>query len=388
MRILSIISSLDPEDGGPIEAVNTIGEELLRLGHVHEILSLDDPSASFLMPHAEGVHAIGPCNLGVYRYTRRLSQWLRANAGGYDVILLNGIWQFHSFGAWRVLSEMKIPYYVFTHGMLDPWFKKNYPLKHLKKSLYWPWADYKVIRDAKAVLFTCEEERILARQSFRQYKCNEVVVAFGTRAAPADAIRLSEYFMNRRPELRGKRLLLFLSRIHKKKGCDLLIDAFSRVAKNDPSIHLVMAGPDSDGWSFELQQQANILNISNRITWTGMLSGDDKWGAYYSSDVFCLPSHQENFGIVVAESLACGKPVLISNKVNIWREIERDGAGLISDDSVDEFEKLIKKWLSLTTPEKLAMERSALNCFSSRFKIDRVVENLLNIVRPNAVSSQ
>ncbi|MEB0151131.1 glycosyltransferase, partial [Pseudomonas sp. CCC2.2] len=83
-------------------------------------------------------------------------------------------------GTWRALAKKKIPYFIFTHGMLDPWFKKNYPLKHLKKWLYWTWGEYRVLRDAKAVLFTCEEEKILARQSFWLYKANEVVTAFGT----------------------------------------------------------------------------------------------------------------------------------------------------------------------------------------------------------------
>ena len=76
----------------------------------------------------------------------------------FDAVIINGLWQYHSFGAWRALRGTATPYYVFPHGMLDPWFKRSFPLKHLKKWLYWPWAEYRVLRDARAVIFTCEAE--------------------------------------------------------------------------------------------------------------------------------------------------------------------------------------------------------------------------------------
>ena len=89
----------------------------------------------------------------------RLLSWLRENATRYDAVIVNGIWQYHSYATWLALHRSETPYFVFTHGMLDPWFKRRHPLKHLKKWLYWPWADYRVLRDAQAVIFTCEEER-------------------------------------------------------------------------------------------------------------------------------------------------------------------------------------------------------------------------------------
>src|SRR6202030_4246906 len=102
------------------------------------------------------------------------------------------------------LKRRGVPYYVFTHGMLDPWFKKAYPLKHLKKLLYWPWAEYRVLRDAKAVLFTSEEERILARRSFALYRVRERVVAYGTAAPPGNSEQLRTQFLAQHPELRDR----------------------------------------------------------------------------------------------------------------------------------------------------------------------------------------
>src|SRR5258708_12756609 len=95
-----------------------------------------------------------------------------------------GLWQPHILAVWQRFQKTAIPYFVFPHGMLDPWFKRTYPLKHLKKWLYWPWAEYRVLRDARAVCFTCEEERRLARQSFRLYQCSEQLLNYRPSPPP------------------------------------------------------------------------------------------------------------------------------------------------------------------------------------------------------------
>src|SRR6202035_5181428 len=138
---------------------------------------------------------------------------------------------------------------VFPHGMLDPWFKEAFPLKHLKKWLYWPWADYRVLRDAAAVIFTSEEERLLARESFWLYHAHEEVSPLGVESPTPDSPQSRESFFVRFSQLRNKRILLFLGRLHPKKGCDILIDAFGQIA--DDSLALVLAGPDQVGWQSE-----------------------------------------------------------------------------------------------------------------------------------------
>lgn len=379
MKLLRIIPSIDPRGGGPMEAARHIDAMLAQLGHQVEVVCLDVPDQPYLASYPASVHALGPARFS-YQYSSKLVTWLRANYHRFDAAIVNGLWQYHSFAAWRVLATVDMPYFVFTHGMLDPWFKRTYPLKHLKKWLYWPWAEYRVLRDAKAVIFTSEEERLLARQSFWLYRCVEAVTAYGTSAPPSDTERLKEQFLGQHPETRGKRLFLFLSRIHKKKGCDLLIAAFAKIAHVDPDLHLIMAGPDQTGWAVHLKAQAAQLGITDRITWTGMLRDDFKWGAYHAAEVFCLPSHQENFGIVVAEALACGKPVLISNKVNIWREIEAEGAGIVHDDTLEGTARGLQKWLDLEPRERLTMQQAAPRCFDRHYRIEGVVETLVAIL--------
>ncbi len=379
MKILHVISSADRQGGGPIEGIIQLNRALDGLGHHTEIVTTDEQSAPWIDGFPVHMYALGEARMG-YRYSPRLVPWLIQNAPNYDCLIVNGLWQYHGFAARQAALQIGKPYFVYTHGMLDPWFKRAFPLKHLKKSLYWPWGEYRVLRDATAVCFTCEEEKMLARQSFAQYKANEAVVSYGTSAPMGNPDAEREAFLSRWPHLRGRRLLLFLSRIHVKKGCDLLLKAFANVAAMDPALHLVMAGPDQTGWQAALQQQAQALGIADRVTWTGMLAGDLKWGAFHAAEAFVLPSHQENFGIAVAEALACGLPVLISNKVNIWREIEADCAGLVAPDTADGTTHLLRTWLALPEAEQQAMRRQAQATFLRRFEITNAALSLLHVL--------
>ena len=237
-----------------------------------------------------------------------------------------------------------------------------------------------MLRDAKAVLFTCEDERMLARQSFWLYKVREAVVSYGTKAPPENAADLRSKFLAAHPMLLGKRVLLFLGRIQFKKGCDILIEAFAKVATQDPNLHLLMAGPDQNGWVADLQARAQSRGIADRITWPGMLQGDMKWGAFYTAEAFVLSSHQENFGIAVAEAMACGVPVLISDKVNIWREIVEDGAGLVNTDTVEGTVETLQQWLKMSLAEKQTTGLRAKSSFNKRFTVDAMASSKLKIV--------
>lgn len=379
LNILHVLSSANPSGGGPLEGVRQRGIRLEELGHHVELVTLDDPGESFLKGFPLAVHALGP-GMGGYRYSRALVPWLRMNARRFDAVIINGLWQYNSFGTWRALRGMDVPYFVFTHGMLDPWFKQTYPRKHLKKWLYWPWADYRVLRDARSVLFTSEEERTQARRSFWLYRARERVVAYGTGSPPTDSGELRDRFLDAHPRLRGRRVVLFLSRIHEKKGCDLLIRAFATQLAGDATLHLVMAGPDRTGWAEDLKALAVQLGVDEHITWPGMLQNDMKWGAFYCAEVFALPSHQENFGIAVAEALACGVPVLISDKVNIWREVQAAEAGFVAPDTLEGTQRSLMRWLSLDEDKRRCMRAAARALFHERFTVDAMARDLLAVV--------
>jgi glycosyltransferase involved in cell wall biosynthesis len=350
------------------------------MGHSVEVVTLDDPAEAFLREFPLTVHALGPSR-GEYGYNAKLVPWLITHAPSYDAVIVNGLWQYNGFGAWRALRKIGTPYYVFTHGMLDPWFKRNYPIKHIKKWLYWPWATYRLLRDARVVLFTSEEERLQARLSFWLYRAREQVVAYGTSPPPGNAEELRRKFLSVHSELRDRRVLLFLSRIHEKKGCDLLVRAFANAALTNPALHLVIAGPDQTGWVANLKKLAQDLGVAERITWPGMLRDDMKWGAFYAAEAFVLPSHQENFGIAVAEALGCGVPVLISDKVNIWSEVRSHNAGLVAPDTLEGVQQLLDNWLALNAAQRRAMGECALELFHGQFTVNAMAESLLAVIQ-------
>ena len=391
LRILHVISSVNPKGGGPIEGLVQLARVNGSHGHRIEVASLDDPNADWVKACPLPCHALGPGHVGNYRYSARMVPWLRENRQRFDAVIVNGIWQYHAFAVWRALSGTSTPYFAYTHGMLDPWFKRRYPLKHLKKWLFWPWAEYRVLRDAAGVMFTSEDERRLARESFWLYRCNEVVVNYGTSVPPADVDGQRAAFLARFPELAHTRNLLFLGRLHEKKGVDLLLKAVAAVRQREPErmagVRLVMAGPANDDYGQHMQALAAQLGLNDITVWTGMVSGPEKWGAFRCAEAFALPSHQENFGISVAESLACGVPVLISNQVNIWREIEADRAGLVGDDTQAGTEALLLQWLATPAPEWQAMRTQAQACFNARFRIDRAAASLIHAMRQRLVQA-
>ena len=363
MKVLQLIHSSAAERGGLAEAALLLRGQLQSHGHSLVQVTLDDPRHR--APDSDDV-ALGP-GVGNYGLSLRFRAWLARHASSFDIVVIQGLWQFHLAGAVGELRRHNIPYVVFCHGMLDPWFKTAYPLKHFKKQLYWWLLEYRALRDARVVIFTCEEERMLARQSFTPYRVNEYVLGYGTLAPDIDVAACQETFLSQFPQLRGKRILLFLGRLHEKKGCDLLIEAFARVSGEHPDLHLVMAGPDETALLPTLQKQARVLGCDERLSWVGMLRGTLKWGALACADVFSLPSHQENFGIAVAEALVMGLPVLISNKVNIWREVEQGGAGLIAADTLQGTEDTLRRWLSLDSTQQQRMRDNARACFARHF---------------------
>lgn len=320
---------------------------------------------------------------GIFRYSRALVPWLEQNIHNYDAVIIHGIWQYHSFGSWRVLRGHSVPYFVFPHGMLDDWFRRTYPLKHLKKSVYWFLMESKVLRDARGVIFTSEDERESSKNAFYPYRVRDLVCSLGIPDVSKNAEEQIREFKMRFVGGQGKRIILFLGRLHPKKGCDLLIRAFAEVFRDQSEIVLVMAGPEGEkGYERQLRNLAKVVfpDGVERIIWTGMIEGNLKWGALRSAELFVLPSHQENFGMAVAESLACGTPVLISNQVNIWREIRDGDAGFVERDTFEGTTLGLKRWNSLREMERNDYRAKARRLYESDFQINASIARINQIV--------
>jgi glycosyltransferase involved in cell wall biosynthesis len=374
---------VNPELGGVPASVVQLNQALEEMGVDSQIVTLDEPTAPFLARLPGRIHPLGPAVLK-YGFTRRLVPWLEEQAPSFDAMIVHGIWQYPAPAVRRAARRCGLPYFVYPHGQLNPWFKERYRLKHLKKWLYWPWASYRVLRDARAVIYTSDEERRLARRSFWLYRAREAVTGIGIADPFARGSHNREesaaLFFASFPSTRDRRLLIHLGRLHPSKGCDLLIQAFSQAAATRPELHLVMAGPDQQGWRRELEEMARRAGCSEAITWTDMLEGEQKWAALHAADALVLPSHSDNFGLVVAEAIACGLPVLLSDKVNISPIIARSGAGLVEVDTLEGTLRLLEKWLSLSEDEAAAMGLRARECFERHYDIKHMAEALVRLV--------
>lgn len=399
VKILHIICNLNPEVGGPPEAILRQSRVWQELGHSCEIASLDFPDDSWVLNCPFTVFALGLRSslwrqlqiifpLLRYSYSPYLVPWLRCHAINYDIILVHGLWNYVALGAVRSLVRSNIPYFIFPHGALDPWYKRAYPIKNIAKKLLWLFSEGRLLKGAAGVLFTTEEEKTLARGAFYPWHARELVVDFGTADIEGIPEKQIKAFLDRFPELRGKKFLVFVGRIHPKKGCDVLLRSFAMIAQKHSDLSLVMVGPDQIGWRKELELLASSIGIGDRIYWTGMLYGDEKWGAYRGAVAFVLASHTDNFGLVVAEALCCGIPVLITNKVNIWREISERKAGFVADNNEAAFAGIMEQFFRLNPEERSEMGALARSLFLDRFEASVAAKRMLEKITAIGLAGQ
>jgi glycosyltransferase involved in cell wall biosynthesis len=391
---------------------------MAAMGVENEVVCCDTPDKEWIGSDAFPLHALGPGRFG-FSYTPKLGPWLRENARRFDAVVVHGMWQWPGICTVRALASGRKPncfsnsppvtrhplLFVMPHGMLDPWFQRDRSrqVKAVRNWFYWWMVERWVVNGAAGLLFTCQEELRLARTTFGGYRPRrELNVGYGIEEPPEFSERMRAAFLKKVPGLGERRYLLFLGRIHPKKGVEMLVRAFARVrseltSARSPEVRefpeLVIAGP---GWDSDYGREVRgLIDEANRsisstkhrtlktensapIHIVDMLSGAEKWGALHGCEAFVLPSHQENFGIAVVEALGCGRPVLISNKVNIWREISEDGAGLVEEDSLEGTARL----LALFAAGELAGGDSGRfrECFRRRFEIQQAARRLLEAV--------
>lgn len=389
LRVLHVISSLDPVHGGPVEVVKQLDQVWREQSLATSVVAcLDDPNDPFLASYPFKVTALsGRSPLARlpgarrYGYSERLVPWLRANASRFDAVIVHGLWNYASFASAQALTDRRTPVFVFTHGMLDPWFRRTYPLKHLAKQLFWWLGEGPLMSRARKVLFTCEEERRVAAGAFLGHnRYAGLVVGLGIAAPPPRLPTFEGAFRQAVPALGRRPFQLFFGRLHPKKGCDLLVEAFCREAVAE-DVDLVVAGPDQAELTPALAEIARGHGMADRVHFPGPLYGEAKWGALYGAEVFALSSHQENFGIAVAEALGCGTPVLISDKVNIWREIEDADAGLVRPDTLTGTSALLAAWVATSADRRQIMSDNARQLFATAFDVQRTGPALVETLR-------
>lgn len=390
MKLLHVTHSLDPNMGGVAQAIKSLVFSFEATSVLCEIVTLDTPGVKYLDSSKTPIHNLGPSgNFG--NHSKILKPWLKANINRFDAIIIHGLWGYHSYAVWNVFKHVKahkknhsLRVFVMPHGMLDPYFQraKHRWLKAIRNSIYWHLIEKNVINDANGLLFTCQTELLLARETFAAYQPKqEYNIGFGIEEPPSNHSGIQSDYI-------AEPYFLYLGRIDIKKGVDILVKAYISLfktlrLKNEKPPKLVIAGPGlQTKFALDLQLEiGKVPEVENFIVFPGMLKGDAKWAAMYGCEAFILPSHQENFGIAVVEALACEKPVLISNQVNIWREIEAEGAGIVYEDTFAGIQQNLNTWLNLDDHCRKQMSENARLTYEKHFKINDAVENMIYVIK-------
>ncbi len=385
MKLLSVITSLNPACGGPVECAVQLQRNLTKLGHVFDIVTLDPPDATWIHNCVPRPICLGKKNHRSRNIEPALIDFLHSCQREYDGSVFHGIWTFPNV-AIRACWNKRHRYVVFPHGMLDPYFIKYFPFKHIKKSLYYRLIAAPVLERAHAVLFTCDEERRLASASYRPIAGKRIVVRYGINPPSFSKKPRENPFEWIKSQTDCDQLVLFIGRIHPKKGCDLLIEALARITPAFPSVRVAFAGPDEREWVPVLQKLAQVRGVADRIIWLGPVYGNDKWFLYNVADVSILPSHMENFGMTVAESLSQGLPVLLSDRVNIFPSIVRAGAGFAAPDTIDGTTSLLRSWLNTSQQQRSLMRVNCLRLFQDEFQAIHTAEDVVRVFQQDLVT--
>jgi glycosyltransferase involved in cell wall biosynthesis len=339
-RSINLTSHLDLKFGGISAAVPSLAEATV-LTHRYSALTVGFCEATEAVEccHVDNVTTL---RLPIDRYRPlgdlHVNMRLSPIIAECDVVHIHGLWRAHCAAAGRIAVKHRIPFIVSAHGMLDDWAFHN---KRWKKTIYSAVIERPNLEKAACL-------RALTRvevDNYRAFGLRNPVALIPNGVSPPPQFSAQRFF-ERHPKLEGLRLVLFLSRIHYKKGTDLLCRAWASIASQFPDAHLVFAGPDFDSTLQKTRSEVQQLHIQERVTFAGMLSGPDKWAALAAATVFVLPSWSEGFSVATLEALAASRPVIITHQCN-FPEIASEKCGWLIQPDVGELEAALSEALSL-----------------------------------------
>ena len=335
MRVLEYLHEVDFVHGGPPRAVVDLCQVLARRGHevILASTSLVDVPPSW-QEGGEGlprVLEVPPPALPGQRHRRAQLDALAEAVAAADVVHLHGVWEPANITVSKLARDAGTPWVVTLRGMLDDW---NMTQKGLKKRLYLQLGGRRVLEDAACVQCTAEGERAQSQKWFPRGSVR--VIPNLMDLSDFESLRGPEAAQEAWPVLNGEGPhLLFLSRLHVKKGLEHLLRAMPKLVEAHSGLQLFIAGPGDTAYVESLKRLASQCGVAGHTHFTGQIGGDLKWSLYEAADLFVLPSSQENFGFVQFEALACQTPVMTTTLVDTWSEIVNSGGGIAVEQSVE-----------------------------------------------------
>jgi glycosyltransferase involved in cell wall biosynthesis len=327
-RVLHVSPYMAPSAGGPPLAIDRWARHAAAHGWRARVLSTPAMSSD----GGQGVRAAAEGRYEVFLVSSALAvlqgagrKLMKDLVQDANLVHLHTMWCPLNALVASMCRSLRKPYVISPHGMLDPY---ALGIKALRKRAYFRCVESHAIRGAAGVFFTADEERDLATAQIGRVP-NPQVVGLGADVPSANPDELAAKFRSSHPEFDGQKLVAFLGRLHPKKRPEAVIRALPALREREPDAAVLLIGSGDRGYVAKLKRLAEDLRLGNRVHFLGHLAGEEKLGALAASSVFSLPSRQENFAIAVAEALQCGVPVLLTDKINIWREIVAAGAGIL-----------------------------------------------------------
>jgi len=305
---------------------------------------------------------------GSWKYSRPLSRWLNDHIGEFDVVHVHALFSHSTIPACRAAARAGVPYLLRPLGTLDPWSLRH---RSWKKAPYLRLVERTHLRHAAAIHVTSVQEA----RAVEALCCRETI-----RCIPLGVRLPSERVPDSRARHPGPVRVLFLSRIHPKKGLPLLLEALARLEQERVPIELLVAGSGEPAYEERMRALSHALGVAGRVRFLGHVEGDAKRRLLAESDLFVLPSHQENFGIAVVEAMAAGLPVVVSDQVGVAAEVAAGGAGLIVPHGVDGWARAIET-LANDAPLRAEMGERGLRTARERFSLDASCRLLLDLYR-------
>lgn len=308
-----------------------------------------------------------------WQFSLELTHALKRNLNSVDIVYLPAVWNYPTTVAAYYCRKYKKPYIIAPKGVLYPYTKC--------KNAWKKWPYYKLfaerdIKNATAIHYTSEDEANRCHSLFLGLKNQAIIIPNGIELSDFNISPTRDSLWKRYPILKDKKIILFLGRINWIKGLDILVKAYSRLAKERSDVHLLIVGSDEERYGEKVKSWLKNESISARVTFTGMLTSREKLEAFTGSDVFALPSYSENFGMAAVEAMACNVPVIISNKVGIYKEVESTKAGLIIATNPNELYDALVKLLD-NKRESLEMGKRGRKLVEEHFAIEKVADRMI-----------
>ncbi len=290
-----------------------------------------------------------------------------------DIVHVNGIFT-HPVALGAMFSRYyKKPYLVTTHNGLNP---KIFKMRRIKKRAGFLGYVRKDLQYANCIHATSNKEMHAIKSM--GIKNTFTIIPNGINPSDFENLPNSSVAEYKWPALKDKAVVLFLSRLGPEKGLDLLLPAWDTVKEKCPDAYLVIAGPDSNGFSSYVHKLASQSLFPESIFFTGGVWGKDKLSLYSRAEIFILPSHAENFGIVIAEALACGKPV-ITTTATPWNDIEKNKCGKWVHANSRDIAKALLDLLSISTAERQQMGQRGKNFVTRSYSWDIVADKFVSV---------